>query len=116
MLVRESMHNAGAHLLGRLLNEVSATTTHTVCACGQQAHYPDRRSRSVWTALGPVQFERGYYVCSHCHKGHSPRDRELAVEAVACSPGVRRRMAVVSSETRTLTRCIIATFMSHTHS
>jgi hypothetical protein len=50
------------------------------------------------TALGPVRFERGYYVCPHCHQGHSPRDRELDVEGLACFPGVRRMMAVVGSE------------------
>jgi hypothetical protein len=48
--------------------------------------------------VGPVRFERGYYVCPHCHQGQCPRDRELDVESVACSPGVRRMMAVVGSE------------------
>jgi hypothetical protein len=45
-----------------------------------------------------VQFERSYYVCSHCGAGHSPRDRELGVEGVSYSPAVRRMMAVVGSE------------------
>jgi hypothetical protein len=51
------------------------------------------------TALGRVRFERSYYLCPHCHQGHSPRDRELDVEGVACSPAVRRMMAVVGSDT-----------------
>ena len=53
---------------------------------------------ALLTALGPVRFQRAYYVCPHCHQGQSPRDRELDVEGVSCSPGVRRMMAVVGSE------------------
>ena len=50
------------------------------------------------TALGPVRFERGYYVCPHCHQGQSPRDRELEVEGTEFSPGVQRMLATVGSE------------------
>lgn len=99
MLVRESMHQAGAEVLSGVLSETSCTATHRVCACGGQARYYDRRARTVLTVLGPVQYERSYYVCASCGTGHSPRDRELGVEAVSCSPGVRRMMAVVGSET-----------------
>lgn len=99
MLVRESMHQAGAKALGRVLSDTSRAATHSACTCGGQARYYDRRSRTVLTALGPVEYERSYHVCASCGKGHSPRDRELGVEAVACSPGVRRMMAVVGSDT-----------------
>ncbi|MGH7246997.1 MAG: ISKra4 family transposase, partial [Pseudomonadota bacterium] len=37
-------------------------------------------------------------LCRHCHRGHSPRDRELDVEAVGDSPGVLRRLAAMGSE------------------
>jgi hypothetical protein len=63
------------------------------------ARYHDTRPRQLLTALGPVLFERGYYVCSRCHRGHSPRDREFQVEGTACSPGVRQMIATVGSET-----------------
>jgi len=29
--------------------------------------------------LGPVVFERAYYLCARCHQGQSPRDKELDV-------------------------------------
>jgi hypothetical protein len=45
-----------------------------------------------------VEFERAYYICPHCRQGHSPRDRELDVEGTQCSPGVRRMLALVGSE------------------
>lgn len=98
MLVRGSMHHVGAEILGRLLSQGSGEPCQTPCACGHAAHYHDTRPKQLLTALGPVRFQRGYYVCPHCHQGQSPRDRELDVEGVSCSPGVRRMLAVVGSE------------------
>jgi hypothetical protein len=98
MLVRSSMHRAGAKVLGRLLSEASPAAAQDLCECGHSARYHDRRSRQLLTAVGPVGFERSYYLCRHCQRGHSPRDRELDVEAVGYSPGVRRMLAAVGSE------------------
>ena len=99
MLVRGAMHRAGAGILGQLLSLPVQPASPSPCACGQSARYYDTRSRRLLTALGPVEFERAYYVCPHCRQGHSPLDRELDVEGVACSPGVRRMMALVGSDT-----------------
>lgn len=98
MLVRSSMHRAGAEVLSRLLAQPSPAARQSACECGQAARYHDTRPRQLLTVLGAVQFERSYYLCAHCGQGHSPRDRELDIEGVACSPGVRRMMAVVGSE------------------
>ena len=98
MLVRGCMHRAGAEILGRLLSQSSGESGQTPCACGHAAHYHDTRPKQLLTALGPVRFQRSYYVCPRCHQGQSPRDRELDVEGVSCSPGVRRMLAVVGSE------------------
>jgi hypothetical protein len=98
MLVRGSMHCAGAEILSRLLSQPCGKSSQTPCACGQAAQYHDTRPKELLTVLGPVKFQRGYYVCPHCRQGQSPRDRELDVEGVSCSPGVRRMMAVVGSE------------------
>ncbi len=98
MLVRGSMHRAGAGILGQLLSIPAQEASQNPCQCGHAAHYYDTRSRRLLTALGPVEFERRYYLCPHCGQGHSPRDRELDVEGVACSPGVRRMLALVGSD------------------
>jgi len=98
MLVRGSMHCAGAEILSRLLSQPSEESGQIRCACGQAAQYHDTRPKELLTVLGPVKFQRGYYVCPTCRQGQSPRDRELDVEGVSCSPGVRRMMAVVGSE------------------
>ena len=98
MLVRGSMHRAGATLLGRLLAPTGPAARHSPCPCGQQARYHDRRPKQLLTALGRVRYERAYYRCPRCEQGHSPRDRELDVEGVGFSPAVRRMMAAVGSE------------------
>ena len=97
-LVRGSMHRAGAAILGRLLSAAPGPASPPRCACGHQSRHHDRRARQLLTAVGPVEFQRDYYLCPRCHRGQSPRDRELDVEGTQFSPGVRRMMAVVGSE------------------
>jgi len=95
--VRDAMHQAGAALLSRLLSMPAPHRPMVPCACGGQARYHDTRSKSLLTVLGPVAIERPYYVCSQCRDGQSPLDQELDVVGTECSPGVRRMMAVVGS-------------------
>lgn len=98
-LVRAAMHRAGAGALNRLLRDSGPVPASAPCPCGQQARYRGMRSRNLLTAVGPVRFERAYYCCDSCHHGQSPRDSELDVAGTDYSPGVRRMMAVVGSET-----------------
>jgi hypothetical protein len=99
MLVRESMHRAGAMTLQRLLSMPDSQAHYVPCGCGQQARYHETRSKQILTMLGPVVYERAYYRCPRCHQGQSPRDRELDIVGTECSPGVRRMLAAVGSET-----------------
>lgn len=95
---RAGLHRAGAAVLTGLLVEGGRHRARVACACGAQARYHDHRPKRLLTALGSVAFERAYYVCPRCHQGQSPRDRELDVEGTECSPGVRRMLALVGSE------------------
>lgn len=96
---RAAMHRAGAAVLSELLSSSEAAPRKVPCACGRQAPYHDTRPKQLTTVLGEVCFERAYYRCPHCRKGQCPRDRELDVKGTECSPGVRRMMALVGSET-----------------
>lgn len=98
ILVRDSMHRAGAVAVERLLSMPVSHDRNLPCACGQQAHYHESRRKQLLTMLGPVIFERAYYLCASCHQGQSPRDKELDVVGTECSPGVRRMMAAVGGE------------------
>ena len=98
MATRGACHQLGANVLQRLLSKPTAFERTVACDCGRLARFHQLRAKQMMTVLGPITIERPYYVCPHCHTGFSPRDRELDVEGVACSPGVRRMMAVVGSE------------------
>jgi hypothetical protein len=98
MATRARMHQAGTAVLTGLLTVRIDPPTRVACSCGAEARYHDHRRKQLLTALGPVEFDRAYYVCPHCGHGQSPRDRELDVEGSRYSPAVRRMMAVVGSE------------------
>ena len=89
---RTAAHHIGATVLGELLSLSEPVPSQVACRCGRQAQYHDTRPKQLQTVVGRVRFERAYYRCQHCHRGQSPRDRELDVEGTECSPGVRRRV------------------------
>jgi len=98
MATRAAMHRAGAAVLEGLLDMPMEVVREVACDCGQQASFHEMRPKQILTALGRVYLQRPYYVCGHCHHGQSPLDRELDVAGTACSPAVRRMMALVGSE------------------
>jgi hypothetical protein len=98
MAVRGAMHRAGAAALGSLLSLGKGHPPRVPCGCGAQARWHSLRSRQLLTALGAVKIQRAYYVCPACHRGQSPHDRELDMEASEYSPAVRRMLALVGSE------------------
>jgi hypothetical protein len=93
------MHRAGAAALAQLLRTTAPVETAVPCDCGHPARYHQMRAKQLVTVLGRVDIERAYYLCPHCHRGQSPFDRDLDVEGVEYSPGMRRMMALVGSET-----------------
>jgi hypothetical protein len=99
MATRAAMHRAGAAVLGELLSSSETAPRQVPCGCGEQAAYHDSRPKQLTTVVGEVCFQRAYYVCPRCRQGQSPRDAELDVAGTRYSPGVRRMMAVVGSET-----------------
>ena len=99
MATRAALHRAGAAVLEELLAAPDDYPRQVPCGCGGSAQYRERRPKQLLTVLGRVETERPYYLCPACHQGQSPRDHELDVEGTEYSPGVRRMMAVVGSET-----------------
>jgi hypothetical protein len=97
MAVRAALHRAGAATLTRLLQfSPPPDARRTVpCPCGRQAHYHQRRSKPVLTAVRRAEVCRPYYWCPTCHAGRFPADRELDIENTECSPGIRRVQALL---------------------
>lgn len=99
MATRAATHQLGAKMLEKLLSESTEFEQAVPCDCGQRARFHELRPKQIFTVLGPITIQRPYYLCLHCHQGRSPRDSELDVQGTEYSPGVRRMMAVVGSET-----------------
>jgi hypothetical protein len=96
---RAAMHHVGATVLQHLLNAEVGRPCSAPCPCGHPARFHQMRSKQLTTVVGPIRIERPYYLCPHCHQGQSPRDAELDVQGTEYSPGVRRMMALVGSDT-----------------
>ena len=95
---RAALHQAGAKLLEQLLEAPPRAEPEQPCDCGRRARYRGQRPKKIKTVLGEVEIERPYYLCAAGHQGQFPCDRELDVEDTQYSPGVRRMMALVGSE------------------
>jgi hypothetical protein len=95
---RAAAHQLGAVVLQNLLNAAASFPADVPCGCGKHARFHAVRSKQVVSVVGPLTIERPYYVCAHCHRGHCPRDAELDLVGTQYSPGVRRMMAVVGSD------------------
>jgi len=99
--MRAAMHRAGAVALGQLLrgDPPGPDEREIPCSCGQKARYREMRARRVLTAVGEVELLRPWYLCPRCHHGQCPSDVVLDIEKLDLSPGVRRMLALVGSET-----------------
>ena len=99
MATRAAVHQAGAALLEQLLATQPPAEAERPCPCGQLARYREMRPKKMITVVGEVEVQRAYYLCKSCHQGQFPLDTEFDIEATQYSPGVRRMMALVGSET-----------------
>jgi hypothetical protein len=97
MNIRAATHQMGAKILEELLQSSGSVERERFCRCGQKARFQGMRPRTMLTAVGWVRFPRPYYLCRSCHQGQSPRDVQLDVQNTEYSPGVRRMMALVGS-------------------
>ncbi len=98
MATRAAVHRAGAVLLAEVLEPHGPVEREIPCPCGGTAVYWELRPKRILTVLGPLEIWRPYYLCPRCHSGQTPQDEELDVAATECSPGVRRMMALVGSQ------------------
>ena len=77
---RAALHRADAKLLEQLLEAPADAAPEPSCRCGRRTRHRDRRPKTVVSVLGAVAIERPYYLCSACHQGQFPFDRELDVD------------------------------------
>lgn len=100
MALRSALHHVGAVALGQWLQcePPGPEERKQPCPCGQVAVYRELRSRTILSAVGEIAIRRPYFLCSHCHHGQFPFDRQLDLAHQDLSPGVRRMLSVVGAE------------------
>ncbi len=103
--IRDSMHQIGSVMLGKILNSDNGGFQGTTLPCnkrhrGHRLHrfeFKEYRNKNLLTVLGPVTVERAYYYDKKCKKGYCPKDALLDIKATSFSPGMRRIMGRVGA-------------------
>ena len=98
-LTRATALRAGATLLSHVVDNAAYPAAAVICECGHTMTVHDHRMKQVLTVLGEITIKRPYFVCSACSQSRLPRDQQLDIVGTKFSPGLRRMMAVVGSET-----------------
>ena len=104
--IRDSMHQIGCVMLGKILNSDNGGFQGTTLPCkkgqkkkerGHRFEFKEYRNKNLLTVLGPVTVERAYYYDKKCKKGYCPKDTQLDIKATSFSPGMRRIMCRVGA-------------------
>mgnify|MGYP001049715559 CR=1 FL=1 len=80
--IRAMLLKVGQFLLGSwlALQEPIYPAESSSCPhCGGQADYQFKRSGTLLTIVGQVEYKRAYYLCAACRQGHYPLDEKLGL-------------------------------------
>ena len=58
--------------------------------CGQAAEFHSHRAHTSFSLVGPVRYDRAYYLCRFCGKGLFPFDRQAGLTTRDLTPALER--------------------------
>ena len=58
--------------------------------CGQAAEFHSHRAHTSFSLVGTVRYDRAYYLCRRCGKGHFPFDHEAGLTTRDLTPALER--------------------------
>jgi hypothetical protein len=98
--MREFLREIGAEAMGRYLERVDEhiREQEKACECGGQMVYQFRRKAMILSVFGRVSFRRRYHICRQCHRGQSPLDRKIGLEAGKVTAGLAELLALAGVE------------------
>ena len=93
--IKTAVLAAGAKALAGFLQGIGCGRPEepVICKCGSQMTSRGLFPKKLSTILGPVEYNRSVFRCSHCGASRCPGDEELDVIGTMFSPGLRRMMA-----------------------
>jgi hypothetical protein len=65
--------------------------------CDQPAEFHDYRPHTPTSLVGPVRYERAYYLCRRCGQGLFPYDQQAGLTARKLTPGLERVVALAGT-------------------
>lgn len=65
--------------------------------CREDARFKGYRPKGLVSALGPLDVERGYYHCRHCHQGHCPADAVFGLDGGDLTAGAAELVALAGA-------------------
>jgi hypothetical protein len=77
------------------LEERYPTDTKPCPHCEGEAEYKFKRTGTLQTMFGEIKYERHYYLCSTCHQGFYPLDRQLGLRPGEISAELERLSGMV---------------------
>jgi hypothetical protein len=91
---------AGVKVLGTLLAGIGVGRKEepVLCVCGLPMESLGLKDKPLTTILGEVPYRRSMFQCPACGETRYPGDEELDVVGTTRSPGLRRMMARVGSQ------------------
>jgi len=93
--MREILKETGAQALSLFLNSMQATPVNEIeCSCGGTLRYQRKRSATVISVFGRVEYERAYYAGCSCKEGKAPLDEKLGLKPGAVTAGLATLLAM----------------------
>jgi hypothetical protein len=99
--MREFLRAVGAAALGSYLeraDQAAPMDEEQTCVCGSKSKYQFRRVGVILSVFGRVSYKRRYYTCPVCHKGRSPLDQRMGIEAGEVTAGLAELLALAGVE------------------
>ena len=91
--LRQLLQECGREGLSQWVQSLTPTypEDHTDCPyCKQEADYIRWRQGNIRSLQGNMSYQRPYYLCVYCHRGHYPFDNELGLRPNRMSAEMER--------------------------
>jgi hypothetical protein len=97
-VIREQLVEIGRQALAHWLAEMASQEPERTMLCphcGQEARYKRRRRGQLRTLMGTIRYQRSYYGCDGCRRGHYPLDQALGLRLNAMSAELERLAGMI---------------------
>jgi hypothetical protein len=93
--MRGMLKEIGAQALGMFLSSMQTTPVSEIaCECGGGLQYQRKRTATVISVFGKIEYERAYYAGCKCKQGKAPLDEKFGLKPGAVTAGLATLLAL----------------------